>query len=85
MEYIAKYLTYAWASAEIKRVVEEMKAAGDEIASMTFIAATDAETCPLCKHLDEMTIGISHPDAVLFVPPLHDGCRCIVGYGVSPV
>jgi hypothetical protein len=73
-------LSYAWASAEVKSVVEESCPAGDEIASMTITSVMDEETCPLCKYLDGMTLGIGHRDIAVFLPPLHDGCNCLAFY-----
>ena len=54
----------------------------DPVVSLTFIAADDKETCPLCAHYDGMTMDINDPDIVLFHPPLHDGCRCIAAYNL---
>jgi hypothetical protein len=50
---------------------------------MTICAASDDETCPLCRHLDQKTIDINDRDLLLFVPPLHDGCRCVAAYNMQ--
>ena len=38
------------------------------------------DACPLCQFLDGKVISINHPDFSRFMPPLHDGCRCIRVY-----
>ena len=58
----------------------ESQSSGDPIVSMTISGVMDNEQCPLCKYLDQVTIDINDPDAPLFMPPLHDGCRCVEVY-----
>lgn len=48
------------------------------VQGMQWSAGDDA--CPLCKFLDGKVISNNHPDFSRFIPPLHDGCKCIRVY-----
>ena len=50
---------------------------------MTIVSVMDEDTCPMCRYLDGMTLGIGHRDIALFVPPLHDGCNCVAFYNMA--
>jgi len=69
-------LNRKWAEQEIADQKSEIRASGDELVAFVFSASQDDQTCPLCAHLDGMTIDINDPDVLFLFPPLHDGCRC---------
>jgi hypothetical protein len=76
-------LTGDWARDEIARVRTESQAAGDPVVTVSIYAAQDTETCPLCKHLDGMVLDMNDKDLPIFLPPLHDGCRCVAMYNAQ--
>jgi SPP1 gp7 family putative phage head morphogenesis protein len=79
-ECVRAVLNLKWAEEEIMDQKSEVRAAGDELVGFLFSAARDDQTCPLCAHLDGMTVDINDPDVLLLVPPLHEGCRCVALY-----
>jgi hypothetical protein len=60
--------------------VRRLAPSGDPVVSMTVTSVLDENTCPLCRFLDGMTMGINHPDIAAMVPPLHKDCRCLAMY-----
>jgi hypothetical protein len=79
-ECVRAALNPKWAEQEIADQRTEIRASGDELVGFVFGASEDDQTCPLCAHLDGMRIDINDPDALLLLPPLHDGCRCLPLY-----
>ena len=79
-ECVRAVLNQRWAEEEITDQKSEVRAVGDELVGFLFSATHDDQTCPLCAHLDGMTVDINDPDVLLLVPPLHEGCRCVALY-----
>jgi SPP1 gp7 family putative phage head morphogenesis protein len=62
------------ARAQNAGVIEAYRAAGVE--RVTFIAADDERTCPVCEELDGQTFDLSEIEGSDEEIPVHPSCRC---------
>lgn len=65
------------------RRIESFKDCG--ITEYTFHCLLDVKTCPICGNLDGKSFSVQDAKEGVNLPPLHSGCRCIVGPRYTPM
>jgi SPP1 gp7 family putative phage head morphogenesis protein len=50
------------------------------VVRIVYSAIIDRDTCPLCRFLHGMVFHPDQPEADVFKPPLHKGCKCMRTY-----
>jgi len=53
------------------------------VVRIVYSAIIDRDTCPLCRFLHGMVFHPDQPEADIFKPPLHKGCKCMRTYILS--
>lgn len=67
--------------AELVRKVKAIRPKSDlskrGVVRIVYSAILDRDTCPLCRFLHGMVFHPDQPEADIFKPPLHKGCKCM--------